>query len=123
MTKSYPDNSDGDALRRVVNGGNDMSKPMLIEFELDTPTEDIANLCVQRLSSKDFVSQKSHDKSLNRWTVTIPVIMVPDYEEIVYFQKVLDEDLNPLGARTDGWGTLGNIPENLPADILKAISS
>ena len=37
--------------------------------------------------------------------------MNPDHDEIVYFQQVLDDDLAALGAKSDGWGTFGNIED------------
>lgn len=106
MTK-YPKDADGDALRRVVGHGHDMTKPMLIDFAIDAPSEDIADIVIARLKAKDFVSKKSENDD-GRWTVVVPVMMMPDYDEIVFFQKVLDDDLAQFGAKSDGWGTFGN---------------
>jgi Regulator of ribonuclease activity B len=43
MLGNYPNDSDGDALRRVVNDGSDMSKPMFIDFQVAVPDEAAAN--------------------------------------------------------------------------------
>ena len=32
MTPAYPDDADGDALRRVASSGSDMALPMVIDF-------------------------------------------------------------------------------------------
>ena len=117
----YPNDADGDALRMVAEH-SDMSKPMMIDFAIDAPSEAVADICMSRLKSRDFVSEKSVDEKSGRWTVTVPVVMTPRYSEIVYFQNVLDEDLAELDAKSDGWGTFGNNPDHLPDDIRKALS-
>ena len=118
----YPDDSDGDALRRAASLGSDMSKPMLIDFAIDVPSEAVADLCMARLAERDFHSDKSCNDKGGRWTVTVAVTMTPDYDEIVDFQRALDEDLGQFGARSDGWGTFGNNPENLPDHIKDALA-
>ena len=39
-TPDYPNDADGDALRRVAADGADMSKPMSIDFAIAAPSED-----------------------------------------------------------------------------------
>ena len=104
----FPLDADGDALRRIQTAGSDMSRPMLIDFSVAVPSEAAADNCVGRLLSRDFVSSKSHDSTEDAWTVLVSVDMVPDYQEITFFQQVLDRDLSQFGAATDGWGTFGN---------------
>jgi hypothetical protein len=124
MTKKileFPDDADGDALRSVQSNGSDMSKPMLIDFAINAPSETIADLCITRLANRGFKSSKDVSESDGHWTVTVSVIMTPDYDEIVDFQKALDEDLSQLGAKSDGWGAFGNDPQNLPDDLKDAL--
>ena len=120
MFRRYPETADGDALQRFADDGNEMGQPMCIDFHLDMANEDIADICLTRLSARKFTADK-HEEDDGRWTVTVPVIMIPDYDEIVYFQEVLNKDLNRFGAETDGWGSFGNLPENLPDDLKKAL--
>lgn len=42
------------------------------------------------------------------WSIYIPVEMTPNHDEIVFFQNVLDDELQKFGAKSDGWGTFGN---------------
>jgi hypothetical protein len=37
MMPDYPDDADGDALRRVAADGNDMSAPMVVDFPVVLP--------------------------------------------------------------------------------------
>jgi len=112
VTTEYPNDADGDALRLVAQHGHDMTRQMVVDFAIDAPSEKIADICVERLKARDFISEKRFDKESGRWTVNCPVMMTPDYDEIVYFQKVLDEDLRHFGAKSDGWGTFGNSKSN-----------
>jgi Regulator of ribonuclease activity B len=107
VSADFPNDHDGNALRLVAQHGSDMTQPMLIDFAIDAPTETIADTVVARLKSKDFVSSKTENGD-GRWTITVPVMMTPDYEEIVLFQQLLDDDLGRFGAKSDGWGTFGN---------------
>ena len=118
----YPANADGDALRLVQEHGSDMSAPMVIDFAIDVPDESGADFCVDRLKSRGFKSEKFFDEESARWSVYVPVMMTPVYEEIVDFQNALDEDLNQFGAKSDGWGTFGNNPDNQYDSLKKGTS-
>lgn len=43
MPHDFPNGADGDALRRFVDGGSDLSKPMTIDFQVAVPDEAAAN--------------------------------------------------------------------------------
>ncbi|MBL9134383.1 MAG: ribonuclease E inhibitor RraB [Verrucomicrobiales bacterium] len=43
MPHDFPNDADGDALRRFVEGGSDLSKPMTIDFQVAVPDEAAAN--------------------------------------------------------------------------------
>lgn len=120
MSRNYPDTADGDALQSIADKGSDMSLPMCIDFHVDARDEQTADLCLDRLSAKRFKASKSQNED-GRWTITIPIIMVPDHDEIVDFQNALDEDLQRFGAKSDGWGSYGNVAENLPEGLRKEL--
>ena len=105
----YPDAADGQALERIRASGSDMDKPMLIEFVLAVASAEQAGKCLARLVAKGFTASKFVDDESGDISVIIPIEMIPDHREIVYFQHILDEDMAQFGARSDGWGTLGNV--------------
>ena len=43
MHHDFPNDADGDALRRFVDGGSDLSQPMTIDFQVAVPDEAAAN--------------------------------------------------------------------------------
>lgn len=51
MGAHYPDDDDGEALRRVEESGVDMLKPMKIEFSIDVPSEKRAHLLVEKIAA------------------------------------------------------------------------
>jgi hypothetical protein len=48
---TFPNDADGDALRRVVDGGSDLSRPMTIDFTVDVPSDE-AGQAVARAAQK-----------------------------------------------------------------------
>ncbi len=103
----YPNDADGDALRRVAER-SDMSKPMDLDFAVDIPTqasgENVARLAAER-GYKAAV--ELHEPS-QRWTCYCTKRMVPTYDAIIEAQKELDKLSAAFGGHSDGWGTLGN---------------
>jgi hypothetical protein len=84
---TFPDDADGDALRRVAER-SDMSKPMDIDFAVDVPDQARGEAMAQLASRRGYATTVERDASGPRWE--------------------LDELSEPLGGRSDGWGTFGN---------------
>lgn len=55
---TYPNDADGDALRRVAGAGSDMSKPMDIDFAVAAPDED-AREC-RDAQPREVVRERAH---------------------------------------------------------------
>ena len=43
MSQEYPDDLDGQVLRSIAEDGNDMTKPMEVEFHVAAPSEEVAD--------------------------------------------------------------------------------
>jgi hypothetical protein len=103
----FPDDADGDALRRVAER-SDMSKPMDIDFAVVVPSktsgEEVQRLAAQR----GFRPTLYFDETDQRWTCYCAKRMVATYEAILAAQKELDELNAAFGGCSDGWGTSGN---------------
>jgi hypothetical protein len=105
---NYPDDADGDALRKVVEAGADMSSPMVIDFSVDAPDERIARIIAELASAHGFDPSISCDEDRGSWTVSCSKSMLATYEGVVAVQAQLNELLQPHGGVCDGWGTFGN---------------
>src|SRR5262245_33633259 len=104
----YPNDSDGDALRRVAADGNDMNSPMLIEFPVVVPTETVANQFASCAREHGFDTQIWEHDDDSDWDVICTVSIVPRYDGIMRIQEDLSRMATPFGGYSDGWGTLGN---------------
>ncbi len=105
---SYPDDSDGDALRSIEAQGNDMSASMEIDFPVLFPSEGQASVFAPVAASLGFRVHLSQDEKDLNWDVYCTCDMVPEYEEIVRIQHELTAAAKPYGGYSDGWGTFGN---------------
>jgi|SRR5271156_2185902 len=115
MERDYPDDADGDALRRMAAEGWDMARPMAIDFFVAAPTEEageqIAELAMlagysTHLEYDDEIDDEE-DNQLEPWTCYCTKLMVPTYAAIIVAQRELDDLSSPFGGRSDGWGTAG----------------
>ena len=117
MSTDYPNDSDGDALRQVVAGDSDMSKPMDVDFQIATPDEatakriaDQAARLAYRISIYfDDLNDEGIENVGDPWTCECTKYMVPTYDAIIATQAELDAIARPLGGHIDGWGTFGNV--------------
>lgn len=108
MALDYPNDADGDALKRVADGGSDMSKPMDIDFTVAVPSEAIGRqlaVVAERCGYRPRLDQDEEDGS---WSVYCTRKMLASYQGIAAAQAELDELSRPLGGYSDGWGTFGN---------------
>ena len=85
-----------------------MSLPMLIEFSMYVPNEDIARRVVEIVSPEGFTPDIYWDEKSETWSVYCGKQMLATYEGIIACQKELNDMLKSLDVRCDGWGTHGN---------------
>ena len=108
MSDIYPADSDGDALRKVVDAGADMSRPMVIDFSVDAPDQSVAIRVAELVAPLGFDPDISFDDDSKSWSVYCGKSMLATYDGVVSVQAELNALLGPLGANCDGWGTFGN---------------
>ena len=104
----YPDDADGDALRRVADAGADMSQPMVIEFSVDVPNEHAARRVAEVVAARGFEPSIFHSDEDHSWSVYCAKEMLATYEGVIEVQSELNKLLQPYGGDCDGWGTFGN---------------
>ena len=111
----YPRDADGDALRRLVAGGSDLSKTMDVDFAIAVPNaaagEAVASKALGLGYKTDVVFDPGElgvEDDPPSWTCYCTRAMVPTYEAIVEAQAVLGELSRPHDGYPDGWGSFGN---------------
>lgn len=108
---NYPNDADGDALRRVAHDGSDMSKPMDIDFAVAAPDETSARAIAKAAATRGYRTDVDRDEA-GPWSCYCTRRMIASYEAVVAAQAELDALSRPLGGYADGWGTFGNAPES-----------
>ena len=121
MNHDYPNDADVDALRNVGACGNDMTKPMDIDFHIAAPDESTAKRVAKRATKLGYRTriwfddkEQDQDEDCLLWTCECTKTMAPEYDQVVAFQAELDRIARPLGAYVDGWGTFGNVDQASP---------
>lgn len=111
MTRDYarfPDDENGDVLWRMLEEGDDLSKPREIDFSVIFPTEQAALQFAVHLLRNDqkvsFSAYEEHDEL--PWQVQVHPFMEPTHENITGFENQLGEDAAEVGGRNDGWGCM-----------------
>lgn len=104
----FPEDSDGDALRRVKKHGSNMDEPMKIEFSVDVPSKDSGIAVAERSATLGYETNLFYDEETDRWSVYCAKAMLATYENVVNGQVELNEIAIEHGANCDGWVTAGN---------------
>jgi hypothetical protein len=109
MQHVFPNDTDGDALRRFIDNGSDLSKPMLIDFQIAVPDEAASRglADVARKLGYHVKSYASPECSLP-WTCECSTRMLASYDGVIAVQKELATLATPFGGHPDGWGSFGN---------------
>ena len=103
----YPNDADGDTLRRIANDGVDMTKPLMVEFHVSVPDAEEAQKIERLIGNVGFCCKRNYDDIDNEWLVICSKEMVPSYENVVSTQKMLAELVSAQDAQLAGWGALG----------------
>ena len=115
MAPEYPNDADGDALRRVAADGNDMAAPMVIEFPVVVPAELPAKQFASVAATKGYQVHLCTHEDDPDWDVMCAVEMIPTHVDVVRVQRELTEWATPFRGYCDSWGTFGNKPDGRPA--------
>jgi len=117
----FPDDADGDALRRVASLGSDMSRPMEIDFFVAVPDRQAGEQVAQLASLRGYRTRVVEDGDEEEdgevgdtWTCYSTKPMLATYDGVVAAQQELDEISYSYEGRSDGWGTPGNSTDASP---------
>lgn len=101
-----PDDENGDVLRRMLEHGDDLSKPRNIEFCFAFTDRKQALDFAAIVDEHDLeVSISSYDER-NGWQVIVTRHMIPTHREITQLEISLAKRAESAGGQADGWGCL-----------------
>jgi hypothetical protein len=108
MPTDFPDDANGDALRRLQKNGDALVKLRDVDFTVVFATEELAREFAEKfgqLGHKVSVTKSNCVPDLP-WDVLVVNHMVPSYDEITRFEEALQGTADNLGGRNDGWGCI-----------------
>ena len=117
MTDEQPQDIDGEVIRFIAEDGNDLSKPMEVDFHVAAPTEDTAEKIADEAEKLGYAvwvefddgsEEELEEPVTEPWTCTCQKKMLLEYDAVIQAQKELDDLAKPHGGYSDGWGTMGN---------------
>lgn len=107
---TYPNDADGQALRRIAKDkAMDLSRPMLVDIFVMSHNQATAEAVAAEAQQIGYDSDVDEEENGNTWVTTCSKPMMLTYDSIIAAQKQLDDLAAPHNARTDGWGTFGNV--------------
>lgn len=109
MAADLPDDATGDALRRFVAEGSELTRPMKIDFFVAVPTEAAGTQMAARATAMGFSTSVELDED-GEWTCYCTKTLVPSYAAVAAIEEALDEVARELGGYADGFGSFGNGP-------------
>lgn len=103
---NFPDDDNGEVLRRLEANGDDLSRPRNIDFTVVFPNEVEAREFAEHFRKQGFSASVEFSQTVEGlpWDVIVTKHMPADYEEIGAFENSLQQVADPLGGRNDGWG-------------------
>jgi hypothetical protein len=108
----YPDDANGDVLRRMEAAGDDLARPREVDLNVVFPTENVAEQFANHFSALGFAASVEFGKVVQDlpWEVVVKKHMVPSHSEVGSFEEVLERIANPLGGCNDEWGCFSEHP-------------
>lgn len=102
----FPNDENGDVLRRMHKSGDDLSKPRGIDFTVVLPDKTAVQAFGDRFHDLGYQvsAEKSNTVPELPWDVVVTKFMAPTHAGITQFESELHAVAGPLGGRNDGWG-------------------
>jgi len=116
MSLEFPSDADGDALRRLAADGNDVARPMTIEFTVAVPSLAAGHAVAGAAQENGYRTSVEHDEEGESWTCYCSRHMVASHETIVLAQRELNRLSGPHRGHCDGWGRFGSASESSESD-------
>ena len=106
MKTAYPNDADGNALRRIAASRWDMSRPLDVDFQVTAPDENAARLVAEQAARLGYRAEV-YGGACAPWTCQCTKSMVASYASVKSAQAELDVIARSTGACTDRWGAYG----------------
>jgi hypothetical protein len=102
----HPDDDNGDALRRLEEQGDDLTKARNVDFSVVFPIESVAQRFEEHFRAQGSTASVYFSEEMKEfpWNVNIVKSMAPSHRKIGEFETSLQEVADALGGHNDCWG-------------------
>ena len=104
--QQFPNDYNGDVLRRMHVGGDDLSQARIIDFCFIFPKRRQALAFADVVDDVDKTVCISYYEERDMWQVIVQHDMVPTYHHITNLESALTIKAENVGGRADGWGCM-----------------
>jgi len=103
---TFPDDENGDVLRRMQDAGDDLSKPRIIDFCFVFPDRKNALEFATIVNEREFEVCISHYDERKMWQAIVKHYMAPTHAAITALEVDLSRRAQSVGGEADGWGCM-----------------
>ena len=102
----FPDDENGDVLRRLQKNGDNLAKPRDVDFTVVFANEESAQEFAEHFIRHGYKVSVGNSNCVPDlpWDVVVTKHMVPSHNEITQTEETLQDIADGLGGRNDGWG-------------------
>jgi regulator of ribonuclease activity B len=106
----YPDDANGDALRRMEAVGDDLTRPRNVEFTVVFPNENSATQFADHVRTLGYSAAVELTETIEGfpWDVIVVRQMIPSHEAIGACEESLKRVAETYGGHNNGWGCLSS---------------
>jgi hypothetical protein len=102
----FPDDENGDVLRRMQDHGDDLSKPRIVDFCFAFPERKQALEFAAIVDEREYEVCISHYDEREMWQAIVKHYMVPTHAAITALEVDLSRRAQSAGGEADGWGCM-----------------
>jgi len=102
----FPNDENGDVLRRMLKGGDDLSQPRVIDFTHIFPERRQALVFAEMIDDRESQVCISYNEVREMWDATVKRYMIPTHQDISALELSLASRAESVGGKADGWGCM-----------------
>jgi hypothetical protein len=99
----FPNDDNGKVLTRMHEGGDDLAKPRVIDFNFIFPERRQALAFAELVDDRDLEVCISYYEGQEMWQAVVKRRMVPTHQGITELEAMLVEHAESAGGEADGW--------------------
>ena len=105
-TPDFPNDENGRVLRRMCDGGDDLTRSRMVEFCFVFADREQALTFVRDVADQTVETCLSWYQAKSMWEVIVRRDMIPDHRGITELESALTMKAKQAGGKADGWGCM-----------------